>query len=213
MAVCASAQFPPGFKMPSLQYNPALLALPTVQQDMHLNPEVAKKIQAVVMEQGMKMLPALMGAMGGKKNGPPVDQKKMLNDLMASYDVMQKETLKYLTPPQRTRLHEITLQVTGPAALLDPKVATEIGLTSKQTSQIQTAIASSAHRPKGGRTGMGAADMQSMMATQKKSKEDLERSLATILTPSQKAKWKRLQGRPLPLSGALGGFGGGFGGR
>ena len=228
LAVSASAQFPGGMTPPPQRYNTALLMNPQVQKDMHLSPEVGQKAMNVMMTVGMKAAPALMGMMSGKKMSA-AEEAKASKDLLTMNEEMQSQTLKLLTPPQRVRLHEITLQQAGAAAFSDPELCREVGLTPKQSSSIQSVLAKISRRTmselSGGKgfAGMmggssGKPDMaaiqgmqQRAVAAQKKAKQDSEVAVNAILTPVQKAKYTRLKGRPLPLKGSMG-MGGMFGG-
>ncbi len=219
-----TAQGPPGFKMPSLRYNPALLMNPTVQKDMHLSTEAGQKVQGVIMSEGMKMLPMMMGGMNGKKQ-TPAEQKKFLSELLAANNRMQTQVLKFLSPAQRTRLHEITLQQSGATALLDPAQAAEIGMSPKQSSALQAAVAkisiksATSLKGLGPMMGRGANPdpsamtryAQSAAAVAKTSRIESDRALDAILTPSQKSKWLKIQGRHIELKG-MAGMGGMFGG-
>ena len=221
VAAVASAQFmPPGFKMPSMRYNPALLMNPDVQKDMNISPSVSQKVTEVMMQEGMKMLPTVMGAMSGKKQTPD-EEKKMMTVISAAYDSMQSKTIVLLSPPQRKRLHEITLQSTGASALLDPSIASEVGLTATQSSRLASAISrinrqnsgGSENPFQGGGTNPAAlknfAGKAASMA--KKTKAETEAAASAILTPTQKIMWIRLQGRHIDLKGVAG-MGGMFGG-
>lgn len=214
----ASAQgMPPGFKMPSMRYNPALLMNPDVQKDMHLSKDVSGKVMQVMMEEGMKMAPALLGAMGGKKQSP-AEQQKMMTGMMDAFNAMQKRTIAYLTPPQRQRLHEITLQSTGASALLDPMNSREVGLTSAQSTKLAFSISQINRRHaaelgspmQGGSSNMAAYGAKAG-ALAKKTKFETDAVLDKLLAPAQKAKWLHMQGRHLDLKGAAG-MGGMFGG-
>ena len=204
VGIGAHAQAP---GMPSLWYNPALMMDPAVQKDLHVSQDVAQKAVQAMMQTAMKVGPAAMSAAGGT-TPTPAQQK----ELIAALDRMQKDTTKDLTPAQKARLHEITLQSYGPKALLDPKIGAQVGLTAVQTDKLRTELFKVAHAQaqamraqNGGKTGF---NLQAIQETAKKGRTQSEAVLARVLTPVQRAKWKNLQGRPItlgPLASMMGG--------
>ena len=200
-AAAATAQLP-GFEMPSLKYNPALMMIPAVQKELHVSPQAAQKATQAMATEAQKVFPALMGAMGGKT--PNGDQSKQL---LVALTRMQDIATKDLTPAQKARLHQITLQSYGPKALLDPQVAAEVGLTPKQESEIKVAIGrikQSQQKPNmSGGPGASGFDMKGLQDSAKKSRQQSDAALDAILTPKQKLKWKAAQGAHVDL-GPLG---------
>ncbi len=207
----ASAQLPPGFKMPSLWYNPALMMDPGVQKDLHASPAAVQKIQSAIMTQGMKMMPLMGSSMGGKAP-TAAEQQKMMPVFLAAFDAMQKACVDNLSKPQLERLHQITLQSFGPKSLLDPKVGSQVGLTASQKTTLTQALAKvtaaqqqAAMKMMRNSTGNQGAAMGLLKQTRKQT----DAVLNAILTPKQKQKWAALQGKPIELSGMAGMMGGG----
>jgi hypothetical protein len=155
--------------------------------------------------------------------GKPADpDERRLASLMGQLKV---RVLKELTDAQTKRLREISLQVEGISALLDPVVAARVGLTAKQNKQLQSIFADAAKRgtalqqealdsavkpfkasqPKNERE---ANDLerkinQAIAAAEKRIEPQLQRIRAEThalalktLTTQQVAVWKRLQGKP-----------------
>jgi hypothetical protein len=219
----AFAQFP-GSDQPNSDYVPTLLFNPDVQKDMHMSPALVKKEQSIFMEQAMAMLPLVMnkqgkgsGAAGASPFGQGADTKKVLDAVHA----MMAKVVEPLSASQRTRFHELTLQYIGPTALLQPKIEKQLGLTSAQQEKLSTLITTSSERIRASIRGPGTSGINPNMLTQMgpaqaQARAAEERKLPSILTSAQLAKWKALQGKPLPsvtdnnkmVSGLLGGFGG-----
>lgn len=155
----------------------------------------------------------------GKAADP--DRKKLAS-LMGQ---LKTRVLNELTGAQTKRLREISLQVEGVSALLDPLVASRVGLTAKQSRQLQSIFGDAAKRgttlqqkalddaikpfkaskPKNERE---ANDLerkinQAIAAAEKRIEPQLQRIRAEThalalktLSSQQVAAWKRLQGKP-----------------
>lgn len=199
----ASAQMP---SMPSLWYNPALLMIPAVQKDLNVSPEVAQKATQAMIKEAMKSGPAVSGLMAGKT--PTSEQMK---EATAALKRMQDAATKDLSPAQKARLHEITLQSYGAKALLDPKVAEQVGLTATQASNLKSAVGrveqSEKTAYKASSSGKGF-DMSAMQSAAEVRRKQTDAALNSILNPKQKQKWLSLQGKQIDL-GPLGAMMGG----
>ena len=204
VAGAASAQGP---AMPSLWYNPALMMDPAVQKELHVSAAVGQKAMQAMMQELMKAGPVAMGALGGK--APTPAQQK---DLAAALERMQVTATKDLSASQKARLHEITLQSYGAKAILDPKVSAQVGLNPGQVTRLQSALykvtAQQTEALKSSMGGKGGFNMEGMKAASAKGKAQSAAILDAILTPSQKSKWKTLQGKHIEL-GPLGSMMGG----
>ena len=100
-----------------------------------------------------------------------------------------------LTPSQRLRLQQITLQAQGPAAFREPEVVESLGLTSDQRVRIR-AIEFEAHFGQ-------VRDTPSGKTVEDVVKSAMGRVLA-VLTPDQARRWSALAGEP--IRGALNAF-------
>jgi len=211
LAVCAaaSAQTPPGLAAPSLWYNPILMMDPVVQKELHVSKETASKAFSAMIQEAMKLMPLMMQ----KPNGTPTPQEiaKRQAEMTASTERMQKASVADLNTAQRQRLHELTLQSTGPMALLDPKVGAQIGLTHGQAATLQSKLSGIMSANTGNMGSMMAGGMGGLQAMQEKTRPAAEAALGSVLTPKQKLKWKALQGKPVkltPLNKLMGGMAG-----
>jgi len=196
---------PGGMKLPNIEYNPVLLINPTIQKELKLSPAGAAKVQNAFMEEAMKLLPAITG--GG--NGKPMPQAAKMKLMMEGVKKMQTRLASMLNPVQRTRLRQLTLQSIGPAAVLQPNVAKQLGLTATQQSRLKTSIlAANSKIAAGSVQGRTQQEFQGQLQRMGKLQEQAkvvgERALNATLTAPQKAKWRSMLGRPFKMSGFLG---------
>lgn len=159
-----------------------LLRQKSVQQELKLSPEVIKK----VMEFTHKQHDAFWEALKGGKEG----RKEKIRELDKEDKQFLSETL---TPGQRKRLSQITLQLTGLIELTRPEAARVLNLTEEQQQKFKDL--QKQHRreliavilPKG-REGR-----HEKLA---KLREDTRNKIRAILTDEQKAKVRELVGEP-----------------
>lgn len=196
---------PGGMKLPNIEYNPILLINAAVQKELKMSPASAAKVQNAFMEEAMKLLPVITG----NANGKPLPPAQRTKAMMAGVVKMQTRLAGMLNPAQRVRLRQLTLQSIGPAAVLQPKVATQLGLTAAQKSRLQTSLSTAnmkiANNSIQGRNQQDfQARLQQMAKLQAQAKAVGERSLNATLTAPQKAKWRAMLGRPFKMTGFLG---------
>lgn len=159
-----------------------LLRQKSVQQELKLSPEVAKKAIAFTHKQHEAFNAAL-------KSGAEDRKQKFME--------LEKQNRQFLadnlTPAQRKRLFEITLQVTGLHELNRPEVAKALNLTEEQQQKFKEL--QKEHRkqleeiihPKG-REGRNEKLT--------KLREDTRTKIRAILTDEQKQKVRELVGEP-----------------
>jgi Spy/CpxP family protein refolding chaperone len=159
-----------------------LLRQKSVQQELKLSPEITKKVMEFTNKQHDAFWEALKGDKEGRK------QKIM------ALDKEDKEFLsENLTPEQRKRLAQITLQLTGLIELNRPEAAKLLSLTEEQQQKFKDL--QKEHRrdlieiilPKGreGRSEKLA-----------KLREDTRNKIRAILTDEQRAKVREMVGEP-----------------
>jgi hypothetical protein len=187
----AAAQFGPG-QMPNTDYFPILLLEKKVQQDLHLSSAVAQQEQTLVLQMGMRMLPALQGA---KSSG-------QMQGMFKAYQDLETKAVAPLNPHQKARLHQLTLQFYGPAALDFPGVASRLGLTPSQKQKISAIMSASGRQMMGHLPRSGSGDMmgqfKDMQRRQNEARAVSERQVNQVLTAGQRAKWNAIQGPKLP---------------
>lgn len=207
-----TGQFPDGQSTPNTDYMPILFLNPKVVSDMHLSPAVASKEQSLIIQMGMQMLPAVQGM---RKQGGGSNSAAM-NTAIKAFEELERKSLEPLTPVQRTRYRQLSLQFYGPAALAMPKVASQVGLNPAQRAKVDTLISAGGRQMLGQVPYGSAQNMMSQMPKIRKSanqaRASLERQVDAILTPSQRAKWRAMQGPALPGISDMGGLGSIFGG-
>jgi hypothetical protein len=194
-----------GMDLPNIEYNPLLLINAAVQKELHLSPATASKVQSTFMNEAMKLLPTVTGGSSGK---PPTEAERR-SVMMKGVVHMQSTLAALLTPPQRTRLRQLTLQSIGPAAVLQPKVASALGLSSGQRSSLTYSISAANEKISSGRINASSPAnvnnrLQEMSHLQEAAKAEGERALNKTLTPAQKSKWRAMLGKPFALKGFLG---------
>ena len=197
----AFAQIPSLANLPSVEYNPLLFINPQVQKELRLSPTAASKLQTTFMQEAYKILPTL----SGEANGKPLSQAERTKRTLAAIAGMEKRLVAMLTPAQRLRMRQLTLQSIGATAVLQPKVAASLGLSKGQKARLATSI-SDANEAVAARmsAGMSAEGMPELTRLQKEAKIKANRSLLAILTPAQRSKWKAMLGKPFAMSGFLG---------
>ncbi len=201
-AAAALAQIPDLSQLPNVDYNPILLINPAVIKELHVPPAVASKLQAAFMDEAMnKVLPSLTG--GG--NAKAVPQAQRTKRTLATIEHMETRLASMLTPAQRLRWRQLTLQSIGAAAALQPKVEANLGMNPGQRGRLATAI-SDANEPVAARLrgGMSPDHMPELTRLQNEAKQKSNQALLAILTPAQRTRWRSMLGKPMNLSGFLG---------
>lgn len=180
------------------------------KKELNLTDDQVKQIEAALPQQGQG---------GGQQISPEERQKQR--------EAIQKKIDAILKPGQKSRLHEIELQMQGPRALTRDEVAKALGLSEDQSKKIEAAL--QVPRPSGGPGGPGAApggpgrqgggqpgaggpgggfDREAFM----KAREEANKKALAILTADQKAKWDKMLGKPFEFQRPQGGGPGGPGG-
>ncbi|MFQ5733889.1 MAG: hypothetical protein ACE5KM_18275 [Planctomycetaceae bacterium] len=117
--------------------------------------------------------------------------------LLSTNAYLQKEIS--LTSSQLKRIKEIELQMQGGRALARDEVAKELGLSDGQKEKIQKAQRSAfealrgAFRPGGGQR----PNFDEIRKRFAKAREKADKAAMDVLTSSQKAKWKKMLGKPI----------------
>ncbi len=117
-----------------------------------------------------------------------------------------KQLREILTPTQLQRLKQIRLQVEGPAAINSHETATALGLTREQRQKLKTIQQEVAERMRDIFRSMKDLTVDERRAKMPETLEKLqrfrteatERALA-VLTPEQRAKLDKMQGKKLNL--------------
>ena len=114
--------------------------------------------------------------------------------------------LALLSPAQRRRLDELSLQADGPDALIRPEVANGLKLTA--TQQAKLAAIRSASRPQANAAMRPGSPPDPSL--EQRSRRDAERRMLTeVLTPAQRQTFEKMKGRPFAGLDQLPAMGGG----
>jgi hypothetical protein len=159
-----------------------LLRQKSVQQELKLSPDVVAKVMEFTNKESDAYDKALK--LTGKERDARVDE-------------LAKEEAKFLadnlSPAQRKRLDQITLQVTGLQQLNRPEVAKALSLTDDQQKKFK-AMGEEARKE-----FEAILDMPNRAAANEKLaklREDIHKKIESVLTDQQKAKARELVGEP-----------------
>jgi Spy/CpxP family protein refolding chaperone len=124
------------------------------------------------------------------------EQKEKLQGLARGPEA-EKQVAEILTPEQTKRLHQIRLQVAGPAALGDPEVVKALEITEEQQAKLrevqQQARASMMGGPQGGGE-LTPEQRQEMRTKREQARKELQAKLLEVLTPQQREKFEKMLG-------------------
>jgi Spy/CpxP family protein refolding chaperone len=173
---------------------PALLLLSrkAVRDDLKLTDEQNQRVRAALVKQITAFIDAT--------DLPKAEREQKLTELRKQGHRIVAEIL---TPEQLTRLRQIRLQVQGPRAVLNPKTAEKLGITSEQREKIIGTF-------KGAKKDFvalfeGGANREDIGAKLVELRRQLTEQTLSVLTEDQRARWKELTGEP--ISGDLHFFG------
>ena len=222
LAAAATAQFRNNFAVAG-DYNPVILGAPAVQKELHLTAAQVsgfqKQFQAIVSKQ-----------MGGFRNQPgqkPDEAKREAAQKAVGLEIAKTTNnfAKTLKPEQRKRWHELTLQMSGPAALTQDSVAKAVGVSDAQKSKIKKVVDDARSKMMAGRQGGGGGTggpgggrnaagggrnaggqgapggpggQRPDRAKMEKMRADRDAAIVKVLSSVQQAKWKALLGKPFP---------------
>lgn len=192
------------------RYRPAyplfLLRYPSVQKELGLGFTVGKKLAQIQADYERRH----MAMISPTASNPSVVRNPSAADLDANAKTADNQRLALLNAKQKVRLKEIGVQYAGGFGLGDPQIGGPLAITPEQQKKLQKAsdIAMAAYKKKFNdltRTN-AAKPKESYLATnqmlaqlQLNSLQDFNKVALKILTPTQVARWKQMQGKPFPL--------------
>jgi Spy/CpxP family protein refolding chaperone len=159
-----------------------LLRQQSVQEELKVTPEVAKRVAEFTTKESEEYRKAL---------------KQGAGDRRAKFEELEKENKKFLedtlSAAQRKRLEQITLQVSGLQQLTRPEVARVLGLTEEQQSKFK-------EMQKEARKALveliSSKDREGRNEKLAKLREEVDKKIEAVLTDEQKAKARELVGEP-----------------
>lgn len=184
------------------------------------NEDVQKELDLVddQKEQLGKIAEEGRGGRGGRgafnQDATPEERAKALEELRARQQETEKKVEAVLTAPQKTRLNEIWLQAAGTAALSNPEIAKELGISDEQKTKLDAVRQESLTAMREAFQGGGPPDREEM---QKLRKEADDKVLA-VLSADQRSKLEKMKGKKVDFElnvfgrGGRGRRGGGAGG-
>lgn len=152
----------------------------------------------------------------GQQGTPPTDAEREARrtEQRQRQENQQKELEAILTDSQKGRLKEISLQIRGTMAIVDPKVQSELSMTTAQKDQVTDLMTKFRAATQGvmekARNQELTQEQARELAT--KNQNALKGEIAKILTSEQSDKLKAMSGKPFmadPQQGRRGGGGGG----
>jgi hypothetical protein len=160
-----------------------LLKQKSVQDELKLT-----KAQAAVAEAAAEKE---MRAFNGFLPLGPEERAKRMKELGEESD---RTAAKVLDPGQAKRLRQISLQVQGPRAFVDPRLSRGLSLTEEQQRQIGK-IVEETDRQMGQLFRPGATPEEANQKWGELDKNAREKILK-LMTAGQKARWKEMAGEP-----------------
>jgi Spy/CpxP family protein refolding chaperone len=190
----------PGFGGPQRGLTPAgmLVMREDVQEDLKLTDAQRAKLD--------ELRPQGRRGPGGGPPGPPRggqgspggDPGEMREAFEAIRKKNEEAVLQILTPEQRVRIKEISLQLAGNSAIQDADVQTALGLTSDQKAKVKNLVEKQgeANRAVFERAREGGMERDAVMTIVKRNDEALKTELGKILTSDQASRLKTMAGKP-----------------
>jgi Spy/CpxP family protein refolding chaperone len=173
-----------------------LLGQESVQKELKFTDEQKQQVDQLVSK--------MREEMQGLQDAEPAEREQKMREMSEKGD---KAVKKILQPEQAKRLREITLQVQGPMALANPKVADELQLTDDQKAKIKDIQEDMSKEVRALREGgAGRQEMQRKTTELRKQAGD---KIQGLLSADQKSKWKEMTGEPFKGEIRRGGMGGG----
>jgi hypothetical protein len=135
-------------------------------------------------------------------------ESRILTDEMKSKQkALQTKVLAMLTPSQSDRLKQIQLQASIPIALTKPEIIKVLGTSEEQNAKIRALCDRTEEKERAAIPDLHGLDIkqqrQKMLEYVKASHKiwaEAEKPILDVLTPSQRAKFEKLQGRKVDLT-------------
>jgi hypothetical protein len=172
-----------------------LLSNKGVQQELKLNAEQQKKVEALA-----EVLREKMTGLREKLQDVPQEERfaKMAELMRPINDEMKKSLGEIVSPAQLTRFNQITLQQRFAQAFGDPEVAGKLKLTEDQKTKIQ-GIAQGANEQRREIMQGFQDDREGTMKKLTDLNKDLMSKSTALLSADQKAIWKDMVGEPFEV--------------
>jgi beta-lactamase regulating signal transducer with metallopeptidase domain len=185
-----------------------LIAYPEVQRDLGLDPEQVERIGQILdslRASEQKSRDAARNVRGPESGRAMIERMKGLEK---ESEASRGQIEGILTPGQRDRLKQISLQNRGAEALLDPEIAEALGLTKAQQERLEKMREEGLQKERELMESVHALPVEKRKeairsAIRKNAQvqdETAKQMLESVLDEPQKAKLKELQGAKLELA-------------
>lgn len=190
-------------RTPISEFGASFLMFPSVQKELGLSASVSKQIT----DNYQKSVKAMMASAGQQAKVDPKVVRSQMAARMADMRKMQTQNLSLLSPKQKSRLREITIQQMGAGALLHPELKKALGISPDEERKI-TAIVRDGQMQmmasyQSNSPGNKGSSMQMNFAEMQKKRDEWQAKMnamaAKELTASQNARWRGMMGRPFKL--------------
>lgn len=183
-----------------------LLGLPEVQQELELVDDQKNKLKTIADDFRQR----IQKEFSGIRDLPQQERQAKMEELQKKGktwgEEAQKRVEEILLPHQTDRLHEISLQVRGTTALIDPKVQQELGLNEQQKNKLRELSEKTQSEIRGmfeGLRELGDEARRAKMAEnrekmQKIIKDAQDQAMAT-LTEQQRTKLEEMKGKKIDI--------------
>ena len=111
---------------------------------------------------------------------------------------LNDKVLAILTPDQKSRVHEIAIQIAGNSAVLDQQIGKSVKLGDEQKDQIKSLVQKlgEANRSIMDKAREGAIERDEVRSLIRKNGKTLNVEIGKILSDDQKSQLKTLAGKP-----------------
>jgi Spy/CpxP family protein refolding chaperone len=192
-----------------------LLRNDKVQTELKITDDQKGKIETVLDEYSEQARQQFSGL----RDLSEEERRAKFEELQASFQARTEELNKQLATildeGQTQRLQEITIQMRGAAAVLDPEVAGKLALTSEQKQKIEDLL--EAQRDTQREMFEEDVPREERRAKLDELENETDKAVSEVLTEQQRTQLNELEGAPFDLDRSelfRGGFGrGGRGGR
>jgi len=175
-----------------------LLTNKSVQEELKLSNEQARKVEAAVGEVRQRHRQDFERLRSGSAS-ERAERLERIGELRREIDEETREALRgVLQPEQVRRLRQIRLQARGADALASPRVAEALDLTADQKAKIQDITEDAHHDAREIFQNAGDDRQEAMRKLHALHKETTERACA-VLTDKQKDQYKELAGEPFEI--------------
>jgi Spy/CpxP family protein refolding chaperone len=182
-----------------------ILLIDAVKNDLQLTTDQVEKIKDVMKS----AREATRGAFPDLRGLSPEDRRAKLKEMREKMQTQAKESRKkieaILTPAQLERFKQIRMQVTGPSAFGNPEVAKALDISKEQTEKIKALMEKMRGQwgERGGLRNLSPEERRKKLAElgEKITRDRSEtlKAILEVLTPQQREKFDKLQGKKIEL--------------